>query len=124
MCQLNPHRSIRKDLGWRTAPSQRREPPSLQVRVKLSACALCHTDAYTLSGEDPEGLFPAILGHEGGGVVERSVLPPPAQSTCHSPASHQDSKLHQPISSANIDLYLGGTLVGRGPNQIFLPHRS
>ena len=44
-----------------------------QVRVKLTACALCHTDAYTLSGDDPEGLFPSILGHEGGGVVERSV---------------------------------------------------
>ncbi len=31
---------------------------------------MCHTDAYTLSGTDPEGLFPCILGHEGGGVVE------------------------------------------------------
>ena len=38
--------------------------------MKLTACALCHTDAYTLSGDDPEGLFPSILGHEGGGVVE------------------------------------------------------
>ena len=31
---------------------------------------MCHTDAYTLSGCDPEGLFPVILGHEGGGIVE------------------------------------------------------
>lgn len=31
---------------------------------------MCHTDSYTLSGQDPEGLFPVILGHEGGGVVE------------------------------------------------------
>ena len=31
---------------------------------------MCHTDAYTLSGSDPEGLFPCILGHEGGGIVE------------------------------------------------------
>lgn len=31
---------------------------------------MCHTDAYTLSGSDPEGLFPAILGHEGAGTVE------------------------------------------------------
>ena len=31
---------------------------------------MCHTDAYTLDGHDPEGLFPAILGHEGGGIVE------------------------------------------------------
>lgn len=33
--------------------------------MKLTACALCHTDAYTLGGSDPEGLFPSILGHEG-----------------------------------------------------------
>jgi len=47
------------------------EPPRKgEVRVKLTACALCHTDAYTLSGDDPEGIFPSILGHEGGGVVE------------------------------------------------------
>ena len=31
---------------------------------------MCHTDAYTLSGADPEGVFPSILGHEGGGIVE------------------------------------------------------
>ena len=31
----------------------------------------CHTDAFTLSGEDPEGVFPTILGHEGGGIVEQ-----------------------------------------------------
>ncbi len=36
----------------------------------IVATGVCHTDAYTLSGSDPEGLFPAILGHEGGGVVE------------------------------------------------------
>ena len=42
------------------------EPPKAgEVRVKLTACALCHTDAYTLGGSDPEGLFPSILGHEG-----------------------------------------------------------
>ena len=40
------------------------------MRVKMHFCALCHTDAYTLSGSDPEGMFPTILGHEGGGVVE------------------------------------------------------
>jgi len=45
-------------------------PKAGEVRVKLLACALCHTDAYTLSGQDPEGLFPSILGHEGGGIVE------------------------------------------------------
>ena len=47
------------------------DPPLAgEVRVRLHACALCHTDAYTLGGSDPEGLFPSVLGHEGGGVVE------------------------------------------------------
>ena len=45
-------------------------PKAGEVRVKLLASGVCHTDAYTLSGEDPEGVFPAILGHEGGGIVE------------------------------------------------------
>jgi S-(hydroxymethyl)glutathione dehydrogenase / alcohol dehydrogenase len=41
-----------------------------EVRVKIEATALCHTDAYTLDGDDPEGLFPCVLGHEAAGVVE------------------------------------------------------
>jgi S-(hydroxymethyl)glutathione dehydrogenase/alcohol dehydrogenase len=41
-----------------------------EVRVKVVANALCHTDIYTLDGLDPEGLFPSILGHEAGCVVE------------------------------------------------------
>lgn len=45
-------------------------PQAGEVLVKLVATGVCHTDAFTLSGEDPEGLFPAILGHEGAGVVE------------------------------------------------------
>ncbi|MCO1333558.1 S-(hydroxymethyl)glutathione dehydrogenase/class III alcohol dehydrogenase [Microbulbifer sp. OS29] len=46
-------------------------PPQLgEVRVKLHATGVCHTDAFTLSGDDPEGVFPAILGHEGAGIVE------------------------------------------------------
>ncbi|TPX34604.1 hypothetical protein SeMB42_g07299 [Synchytrium endobioticum] len=45
-------------------------PKAGEVRIKLYATGVCHTDAYTLSGADPEGLFPVILGHEGGGVVE------------------------------------------------------
>ena len=40
-----------------------------EVLVQLAATGVCHTDAFTLSGDDPEGVFPAILGHEGGGVV-------------------------------------------------------
>jgi S-(hydroxymethyl)glutathione dehydrogenase/alcohol dehydrogenase len=45
-------------------------PKAGEVMVRIVATGVCHTDAYTLSGEDPEGLFPAILGHEGGGIVE------------------------------------------------------
>src|SRR5262249_49668189 len=39
-------------------------------RGRIVATGVCHTDAYTLSGADPEGLFPVVLGHEGGGIVE------------------------------------------------------
>ena len=47
------------------------EPPRRgEVRIKIVATGVCHTDAYTLSGNDPEGIFPCILGHEGGGIVE------------------------------------------------------
>lgn len=45
-------------------------PKAGEVLVKVVASGVCHTDAFTLSGEDPEGVFPAILGHEGGGIVE------------------------------------------------------
>ncbi|XP_043917291.1 alcohol dehydrogenase class-3 isoform X2 [Protopterus annectens] len=45
-------------------------PEAHEVRIKIIATAVCHTDAYTLSGADPEGKFPAILGHEGAGIVE------------------------------------------------------
>ena len=45
-------------------------PRAGEVLVRIVATGVCHTDAYTLSGADPEGLFPAILGHEGGGIVE------------------------------------------------------
>lgn len=45
-------------------------PKDGEVMVRIVATGVCHTDAFTLSGEDPEGLFPSILGHEGGGVVE------------------------------------------------------
>ncbi|HKX08862.1 MAG TPA: S-(hydroxymethyl)glutathione dehydrogenase/class III alcohol dehydrogenase [Stellaceae bacterium] len=44
-------------------------PKSGEVLVEIKATGICHTDAYTLSDADPEGLFPAILGHEGAGVV-------------------------------------------------------
>src|SRR5205085_7063310 len=44
-------------------------PKAGKVLVEIKATGICHTDAYTLSGADPEGLFPSILGHEGAGIV-------------------------------------------------------
>nr|XP_022313162.1 alcohol dehydrogenase class-3-like [Crassostrea virginica] len=47
------------------------EPPKAgEVRIKILYTGVCHTDAYLLDGFDPEGIFPIIMGHEGGGVVE------------------------------------------------------
>ena len=45
-------------------------PKEGEVMVRVVATGVCHTDAFTLSGEDPEGIFPSVLGHEGGAVVE------------------------------------------------------
>jgi S-(hydroxymethyl)glutathione dehydrogenase/alcohol dehydrogenase len=45
-------------------------PKAGEVLVRIVATGVCHTDAFTLSGDDPEGRFPVILGHEGGGIVE------------------------------------------------------
>lgn len=45
-------------------------PKTGEVRIKILATGICHTDAYTLDGLDPEGVFPCVLGHEGGGIVE------------------------------------------------------
>jgi S-(hydroxymethyl)glutathione dehydrogenase/alcohol dehydrogenase len=47
------------------------EPRAGEVLVRLEACGVCHTDMYTASGADPSGYAPAVLGHEGAGVVER-----------------------------------------------------
>ena len=44
-------------------------PRDGEVIVEMKATGICHTDEFTLSGADPEGIFPAILGHEGAGVV-------------------------------------------------------
>ncbi|MCJ8322937.1 MAG: S-(hydroxymethyl)glutathione dehydrogenase/class III alcohol dehydrogenase [Rhizobiales bacterium] len=46
-------------------------PKAGEVLIKIVASGVCHTDAFTLSGDDPEGIFPVILGHEGGGIVEQ-----------------------------------------------------
>ena len=45
-------------------------PRAGEVLLRVVATGVCHTDAFTLSGADPEGIFPAVLGHEGGAVVE------------------------------------------------------
>ena len=45
-------------------------PKAGEVLVRLKATGVCHTDAFTLSGRDPEGLFPSVMGHEGAGIVE------------------------------------------------------
>merc|ERR1712159_245927 len=45
-------------------------PKAGEVRVKIHSNAICHTDIYTLTGQDPEGLFPSILGHEATAIVE------------------------------------------------------
>src|SRR6478672_10149695 len=47
------------------------EPRAGEVLVRLVACGVCHTDLYTASGADPSGYAPAVLGHEGAGVVEK-----------------------------------------------------
>ena len=44
-------------------------PKAGEVLVEIKATGVCHTDAFTLSGDDPEGAFPAVLGHEGAGIV-------------------------------------------------------
>ncbi|KAI0650153.1 alcohol dehydrogenase [Trametes meyenii] len=45
-------------------------PQAHEVRIRILHTGICHTDEYTRSGKDPEGVFPVILGHEGGGIVE------------------------------------------------------
>ena len=45
-------------------------PKQGEILIRNVATGVCHTDAYTLSGDDPEGIFPSILGHEGGAIVE------------------------------------------------------
>ena len=66
---------VRAAVAWKSgAPLsietvQLEGPRAGEVLVELKATGLCHTDKYTLSGADPEGIFPAILGHEGAGIV-------------------------------------------------------
>ena len=66
-------------------------PKAGEVRVKIVASGVCHTDAYTLSGKDSEGIFPVIFGHEGGGIVESvgegvTSVQPGTRSSFHLPS--------------------------------------
>jgi len=69
-------------------------PKSGEVRIKIFSTGVCHTDAYTLGGFDPEGIFPVVLGHEGAGVVESvgegvtSVAPGDHVIPCYIPQCH------------------------------------
>ncbi len=70
-------------------------PREGEVLVEIMATGVCHTDAFTLSGDDPEGLFPAILGHEGAGIVREvgrgvvSVAPGDHVIPCYIPECRQ-----------------------------------
>lgn len=74
---MNKTMKIKAAVAWKAgAPLSIEEvdlelPKKGEVLVKIVATGVCHTDAFTLSGADPEGLFPVILGHEGGGIVEQ-----------------------------------------------------
>ncbi|VFS03717.1 alcohol dehydrogenase [Escherichia coli] len=48
-------------------------PKKGEVLIKVTHTGVCHTDAFTLSGDDPEGVFPVVLGHEGPGLLLKSV---------------------------------------------------
>ena len=70
-------------------------PKKGEVRLKVEANALCHTDIYTLEGSDPEGIFPSILGHEAGAIVESvgegvtSVKPGDSVIPCYTPQCNE-----------------------------------
>lgn len=55
-------------------------PKAGEVLVQIVATGVCHTDAYTLSGKDPEGLFPSVFGHEGAGIVRKWAKASPASN--------------------------------------------
>ena len=115
-------------------------PGEGECLIRLAATGVCHTDAYTLSGRDPEGLFPVVLGHEGAGVVEevrnveipssasvsasariarcveRLSFPSVPHKTAPTPAEAPTPRCSQPKSSSPADpKYLGSdsTPVGR-----------
>ncbi|EAR92957.1 S-(hydroxymethyl)glutathione dehydrogenase/class III alcohol dehydrogenase (macronuclear) [Tetrahymena thermophila SB210] len=83
-------------------------PKKGEVRIKVFANALCHTDIYTLEGHDPEGLFPSILGHEGTGIVESigegvtSVKPGDIVIPCYTPECREFSCIYCNNENTNL----------------------
>jgi S-(hydroxymethyl)glutathione dehydrogenase/alcohol dehydrogenase len=83
-------------------------PQAGEVRLKIIANALCHTDLYTLSGQDPEGKFPCILGHEAGGIVESvgfgvtSVRPGDKVIPCYTPECQKSTCVFCASSKTNL----------------------
>jgi len=90
-------------------------PKANEVRVKVIANALCHTDVYTLDGCDPEGLFPSILGHEAGCIVESvgenvtSVAPGDHVIPCYTPQCCEASCIFCQSPKTNLCPKIRGT---------------
>ena len=84
-------------------------PQAGEVRIRIIATGVCHTDAFTLSGEDPEGIFPVILGHEGGGIVE-SVGEPLPEDSCHAGQGPDAGRYHALLQGWQAYLPLHGLL--------------
>ncbi|KAH9061594.1 hypothetical protein Ae201684P_020929 [Aphanomyces euteiches] len=90
-------------------------PKAGEVRVKVIANALCHTDIYTLNGEDPEGLFPCILGHEAGAIVESvgpgvtSVKPGDHVIPCYTPECQKPECIFCESTKTNLCVMPDGT---------------
>src|SRR5216683_4296984 len=96
------------------------EPKPGEVLVRLVACGVCHTDLYTASGADPSGYSPAVLGHEGAGVVEKvgegvgSVAPGDHVVTLFSPQCHECAHCLDPRTNLCL-------AIREQQNQGFLP---
>ena len=82
-------------------------PKKGEVLIRNIATGVCHTDAYTLSGVDPEGLFPSILGHEGGAIVEET-----------GPGVKLVKKYYETEASGNINLKTVKSVARTGVNRI------
>ena len=90
-------------------------PRAGEVRLKVVSNALCHTDLYTLEGSDPEGLFPCILGHEAGAIVESvgdgvtSVAPGDHVIPCYTPECRDPSCIFCASKKTNLCPKIRGT---------------